>query len=186
MCIYIYMYIYVCIYIYRYVYICIFIYTYTYTYTYKYMYIHLHIHIHTCIHTYIRTYIDIYIYIDRGSSVQVKNSFVRELSNIVEFEYVGPLLQTWRPCGGRDDFSPSILISFSLGRTYLATLGRQVPKVVPTYICIYIYIHICTYIYTYMHTYTIKSMPHHSFLITVFFPFATSQSFSKHVKRIPR
>ena len=29
-----------------------------------------------------------------------------------------PLFKIWRPCGDRDDFRPSVLISFGLGRTY--------------------------------------------------------------------
>ena len=38
--------------------------------------------------------------LDRGSSVKVKHSFVRELSNTIEFEYVWPLFQisaVWGP-----------------------------------------------------------------------------------------
>jgi len=70
-------------------------------------------------------YTHVYTYIDRGSSVKAKHSFVRELSNIVEFEYVWPLISDWRPCGGRDDSLPSILLGRYLGRSYL---GRTKSK----------------------------------------------------------
>jgi len=53
--------------------------------------------------------------------VKVKYSFVRELSSIVEFECMSPLISYCLPCGGRDDFWPLILISFGLGRTYQGT-----------------------------------------------------------------
>jgi len=39
-------------------------------------------------------------YFDPGSSVKVKHSFVRELSNIIEFEYMWPLFKSLR-FGGR-------------------------------------------------------------------------------------
>jgi len=54
-----------------YIYIYINVYTHTFS-----LCIYVYIHIHTC------------IYIDRGSSVKVKHSFVRESSNIYEFEFV--------------------------------------------------------------------------------------------------
>jgi len=49
------------------------------------------------------------------------NICLYEMSDIVEFEHVWPLISDWRPRGGRGDFWSSTLISFGLGRTYTGT-----------------------------------------------------------------
>jgi len=72
------------------------IHTHTHTYTYTYTRTS-HTHTHTHVYTHIKTCLDI----DRGSSVKVKHSFVRELSNIVEFEYRRPLISDLAPALGR-------------------------------------------------------------------------------------
>ena len=63
---------------------------------------------------FIRTYIHIriYVHMDHGSSVKVRHSFVRKLSNMDEFEYVWPLFWILRLGGGCDDFWPLKLIWF--------------------------------------------------------------------------
>ena len=56
------------------------------------MYIHVYeymiwMFIHAYIYKYVHIYVFMYMYIDRGSSVKVKHLFVREYSNILEFEH---------------------------------------------------------------------------------------------------
>ena len=66
-------------------------------------------------------YICLYIYNDRRSSEKEKHSFVCELSNIVEFKYMSPLISDFAAVWCRDDFWPLIVISFGQSRTYPGT-----------------------------------------------------------------
>ena len=64
-----------------------------------------------------------------GSSVKVKNSFVQELSNILEFGY-WPLFQILRPCGsvGRVGARPWIFIPLFMSSVSLLSVhGRSAP-----------------------------------------------------------